>query len=567
MIAQTLDIEAGIKAALVDLRVSGDSLAENLERVFKGDGAPAISGLLRDELNIVAEDILALTPDGDALRALPAEAVRSYTILPLQWVGGKLKVALIDPTDFYVLLDLHILTGAPILPVAADRVSLEKMIDKHYRSGSGNAGGGYVDFSATTGKPKTDGSDPKPLQSNAGEGGGKPFQSSVRIPLRAREGDSPIIRLVNEIISEAIHAGSSDIHFEPFEREMKVRLRQDGVLRVHRTINARSKAEVVSRLKIMASLDIAEKRRPQDGRIRMEGAGHGIDVRVSTLPTDHGEKVVLRILDKSAVPLDFVKLGLDAVRQAHLERALRLPYGMILMTGPTGAGKTTTLYTCLNLIKSPEVNIVTVEDPIEYKLDGIIQTAVKSEVNYTFANALRTILRQDPNVIMVGEIRDRETAEIAVRAALTGHLVLSTLHTNDAPGAIARLLDMGIEPFLLASALTLVGAQRLVRRVCPHCAVPDAPGQAAGSADPAWAGGARGRGCHHCNRTGYAGRVGLYEIMQVTDGIRSLIAEKKDTNLIRELAIQEGMLGLREDGMAKTRNGLTSLEEVLRETA
>jgi type IV pilus assembly protein PilB len=557
-----VDLESGIKAALADLRVSGDSLAENLGRSLGQGKADSVTRLLRDELNVVAEDILACTPGGDALRALPSEAIRTYSAMPLEWIGDRLKVAMIDPTDLDVLLDLHMLSGAPILPVAADRESIEKLIAKHSKGGNAN-GGGYVDFSAAGGKP-------------GGAGGpgaaGVPAKPKgpVRLAAKAGEADSPIVRLVNEIISEAIHAGSSDIHFEPFEREMKVRLRQDGVLRVHRTINARSKAEVVSRLKIMADMDIAEKRRPQDGRIRMEGAGHGIDVRVSTLPTEHGEKVVLRILDKGAVALDLNRLGLDENRLGHLEKALRLPYGMILMTGPTGAGKTTTLYSCLNRIKSPEVNIVTVEDPIEYKLDGIIQTAVKNEVNYTFANALRTILRQDPNVIMVGEIRDKETAEIAVRAALTGHLVISTLHTNDAPGAVARLLDMGIEPFLLASALTLIGAQRLVRRVCPHCAEerePRTADETTSDTGAGWVAAGRGRGCHLCNRTGYMGRMGLYEIMPVTDGIRSLIAERKDTARIRELAVKEGMMGLREDGMAKTRSGLTTLEEVVRETA
>jgi len=274
------------------------------------------------------------------------------------------------------------------------------------------------------------------------------------------------------------------------------------------------------------------------------------------LPTEHGEKVVLRILDKGAVALDLNRLGMGEIPLAHLEKALTQPYGMILMTGPTGAGKTTTLYSCLNRIKSSETNIVTVEDPIEYKLDGIIQTAVKKEVDYTFANALRTILRQDPNVIMVGEIRDRETAEIAVRAALTGHLVLSTLHTNDAPGAIARLLDMGIEPFLLASALTLIGAQRLVRKVCPHCAEPHGTGRER-----------KGKGCHQCNRTGYAGRMGVYEIMPVSESIRTLITGKRETAAVREQAVREGMSGLREDGMAKIGEGLTTLEEVLRETA
>jgi type II secretory ATPase GspE/PulE/Tfp pilus assembly ATPase PilB-like protein len=530
-------IESGIQAALSDLRVSGDSLAQGLTRAFNRDDS-FVADLLRDELNVANEDILAAVPSGDVLRALPAEAVRTYAAMPLAWVGDKLKVALIDPTDLEALLDLHLLSGAPILPVAAERDAIEKMIAKHYQGGGA---GGYVDFSASTGKAAAAGGNATGQTAEAARPRGP-----IRLAAKAGDADNPIVRLVNEIISEAIHAGSSDIHFEPFEREMKVRLRQDGVLRVHRTINARSKAEVVSRLKIMANMDIAERRRPQDGRIRMEGAGQGIDVRVSTLPTEHGEKVVLRILDKGAVALDLNRLGMEPKALDHLEAALKQPYGMILMTGPTGAGKTTTLYSCLNRIKSPETNIVTVEDPIEYKLDGIIQTAVKKEVEYTFANALRTILRQDPNVIMVGEIRDQETAEIAVRAALTGHLVLSTLHTNDAPGAVARLLDMGIEPFLLASALTLIGAQRLVRKVCPHCA---------------------GAKCHLCNRSGYAGRLGVYEIMPVSEGIRGLITAKRETAALRELAVKEGMMGLREDGMAKVQEGFTTLEEVLRETA
>ena len=531
MTPETKVQDADIISALADLRLSGDGLSE----------------LLETGLNLHTEDILTYTPNNEVLRALPAESVRSYSAMPLEWVGEKLKVALIDPTDLDLLLDLHVLCGAPILPVAADRESLEKMIAKHYQGG----GGGYVDFNAAS-----KGASEAPSSKGSGASEAKPGV----IRLGGGGETSPIVRLVNEIISEAIHSGSSDIHFEPFERELKVRLRQDGVLRVHRTINTRSKAEVVSRLKIMANLDIAEKRRPQDGRIRMEGSGQAIDVRVSTLPTEHGEKVVLRILDKGAVALDLARLGLDETRQSQLEKAMRLPYGMILMTGPTGAGKTTTLYSCLSLIKSPEINIVTVEDPIEYKLEGITQTAVKAEVNYTFANALRTILRQDPNVIMVGEIRDKDTAEIAVRAALTGHLVISTLHTNDAPGAVARLLDMGLEPFLLASALSLIGAQRLVRRVCPHCSEAPGTGENHGLI-------LRGKGCHLCNRTGYAGRVALFELMPITEGIRTRISEKRDASQIRELAAAEGMMGLREDGMEKAKAGVTTLEEVLRETA
>lgn len=568
----TFEMQNRLREALANLRIAGEGLVEGVERAFRGTpGGPDslstavdLEALLKEEVNVPIEDILAYTPTGEVLRALPAEAVRALSVMPLEWTGDALKVALLDPTDLDLLGDLHLLAGAPLLPVAADRDSLEKMIAKHYQGhGTGQGGsapgvpsrqGGYTSFSAQVGPKKMpDGQKPGP--------GEKP--RPVRSPGKGRDEANPIIRLVYEIISEAIHAGSSDIHFEPSERDIKVRFRQDGLLRVHRTIGSRSKAEVLSRLKIMANLDIAERRRPQDGRIRLEGGGTGqgraIDVRVSTLPTEHGEKIVLRILDKGAVPLDLAHLGLDPARQATLEKTLKLPYGMILMTGPTGAGKTTTLYTCLSLIKSPETNIVTVEDPIEYKLEGITQTAVKADVGYTFANALRTILRQDPNVIMVGEIRDRETAEIAVRAALTGHLVLSTLHTNDAPGAVTRLLDMGIEPFLLASALSLIGAQRLVRRVCPHCAERALSPQ--GLAE------VRGKGCHLCNRTGYSGRVGLYEMLPVTEAIRSLITEKKDAGQIREAAVREGMVGLREDGLLKVKDGVTTLEEVVRETA
>jgi type II secretory ATPase GspE/PulE/Tfp pilus assembly ATPase PilB-like protein len=525
----TLNRSESILTTLSDFRLSGDHLLAAFQQSMPHE---EVEKTLKSEMNVDCEDITTYTPSGDVLRALPSEAVRGYPAMPLAWEGETLKVAVLDPTDLDVIQDLHLLAQAPIHAIAAERNAMEAMIAVHFKSGRDGvsdqgSSGRFVDFTAASGKT---------LSSPGSDARSFPGVALPRV-LRSGSGDSPIIRLVHEIISEAIHSGSSDIHFEPFERDLKVRLRQDGMLRLHRTINARSKAEVLSRLKIMANMDIAEKRRPQDGRIRMEGAGQGIDVRVSTLPTEHGEKVVLRILDKGAVPLDLSRLGLDAERQAILEKALRQPYGMILMTGPTGAGKTTTLYSCLNTIKSPEVNIVTVEDPIEYKLDGIIQSAVKKEVDYTFANALRTILRQDPNIIMVGEIRDRDTAEIAVRAALT---------------AIARLLDMGIEPFLLASALTLVGAQRLVRRVCPNCAG-NSPAQ--------------GRGCHACNRTGYSGRIGVYEIMPVSEGIRTFITEKRDSGQIRDLAVKEGMLGLREDGMAKAQAGWTTMEEVLRETA
>lgn len=485
-------------------------------------------------------------PESEALRKVPADICRKWRVLPMRLRGQTLEVRVADATDYSLLADLGVMTGLAIRAASMPVFELEKWIDRHLQ--------------------KTSHRDPGPAASKPETG----HATGSAEGLRLKTAENPIVRLVHDVIQDAIRMGSSDIHFEPFEREMQVRLRQDGMLRPNRIIPGRSQAEVVSRLKIMANLDIAERRRPQDGRIRIDGASGSVDVRVSTLPTDHGEKVVLRILDKGSVPLSLESLGITPEPLSALDAALKQPYGLILMTGPTGAGKTTTLYASLNRVKSPEVNVVTVEDPIEYKLEGIIQTAVKPEVGYTFANALRTILRQDPNVILVGEIRDRETADIAVRASLTGHLVLSTLHANDAPGAVARLLDMGLEPFLLASALTLIGAQRLVRKVCPHCAEPCEPRGLAAS-EIAFAGGMqgyrKGKGCGYCGRTGYSGRMGIYEIMPVSEAIRNGIGAKRDTQSLREIAVAEGMVGLRRDGIIKASQGHTTLDEVYRETA
>jgi type II secretory ATPase GspE/PulE/Tfp pilus assembly ATPase PilB-like protein len=377
-------------------------------------------------------------------------------------------------------------------------------------------------------------------------------------------------QLVQELMDRAVKGKVSDLHFEPSETGITVRFRLDGILKVVQEIPLRMRAEVLSRLKVMALLDIAEKRRPQDGRIRFQHMGQGIDIRVSTLPTEFGEKIVLRVLDQSAVDLDLEKLGFEGGRLELFERTFRLPYGMILITGPTGAGKSTTLYSVLKRLRSPEVNITTVEDPIEYRLEGIVQTAVKPDIELTFAKALRTILRQDPNVIMVGEIRDLETAQIAIRAALTGHLVLSTLHTNDAPSAVTRLIDMGIEPFLVSSAVNLIVAQRLVRRTCPDCGASDPRAHSLlhilGELDATgeWT---RGKGCPTCVNAGYKGRMGVFEMMPMSESLRTLVAEGVDANRLRELALREGMSTLRQEALAKARGGLTSLEEVLRETA
>jgi len=395
--------------------------------------------------------------------------------------------------------------------------------------------------------------------------------------LQKSSSEAPIIRLVNLILADAIRKGASDIHIEPFEREMRVRYRIDGVLFQMMTPPNKFRDALTSRIKILARLDIAERRIPQDGRIKIRINDNGkrkeIDFRVSTLPTLFGEKIVLRILDKAKLPLDLTMLGFEPESLAKFEWAVKQPYGMILVTGPTGSGKTSSLYTVLNKLNTEQVNIMTAEDPVEYNFMGINQVQTKEQIGLTFAAALRAFLRQDPNIIMVGEIRDLETAEIAVKAALTGHLVLSTLHTNDAPSSIDRLLNMGIEPFLVSTSVNLICAQRLVRRICKECKqAVDTPREAlvelgfpANIAKDLVI--YQGAGCSKCNDSGYKGRIGLFEVMQVTPAIQDLILKGGRGAVIREKAREEGMITLRESGLEKIRSGLTTIEEVLRETA
>jgi type IV pilus assembly protein PilB len=383
--------------------------------------------------------------------------------------------------------------------------------------------------------------------------------------------DSSIVTLANRIITDAIEIGASDIHVEPHEHLFRIRYRIDGVL--HEVLQPPSEKSrpLISRLKIMADLDIAEKRRPQDGRIRVRQGERTIDIRVSTLPTDFGEKVVLRILDKSKLQLDLTKLGFEGSDLKSFERTVRLPYGMVLVTGPTGSGKTTTLYAALNSINRPEINITTIEDPIEYNLLGINQTHVRPEIGLTFAAALRSILRQDPNVIMVGEMRDTETAEIAVRAALTGHLVLTTLHTNDAPSAITRLIDMGIEPFLVGSSVKMIIAQRLLRELCPKCKMHVQPtSEQREELQLKDMGGTMffaSKGCPSCHNYGYQGRTAAYEVLPITNGLSDMIAQQVTASDLRQKAREAGMLTLRQSALKKALRGDTSLEEVIRETA
>jgi len=394
--------------------------------------------------------------------------------------------------------------------------------------------------------------------------------------LERQSGEAPVIRLANALFLAAIQRGASDIHIEPYEKDLRVRFRIDGVLQSVMTPPMKYRDPLISRIKIMARLDISEKRLPQDGRIKARfndrGTSREIDFRVSVLPTLFGEKIVLRLLDAKGLRLDMSMLGFDAEALTRFERAIHKPWGMVLVTGPTGSGKTNTLYSALSQLNQPGVNIMTAEDPVEFNLGGINQVQVKEQIGLTFATALRSFLRQDPNIILVGEVRDAETASIAVKAALTGHLVLSTLHTNDAPSSINRLVNMGIEPFLVANSINLLAAQRLVRRVCDACkesiTIPAEQLIEAGlpASDVSSVKAARGRGCDRCGGTGYKGRVGLFEIMEISEPMRDLIISSAPVKDIRDLAISEGMSPLRRSGMMKVRDGVTTMEEVGRET-
>ena len=486
----------------------------------------------------------------DPLQLIPSDLARKYSIFPVLVQDNNLKILCSPGTNRNLLNDLQFITGKWIQTEACDSSTIHELIEKNYGELSNLVGASTNSSSLTF----------KSFNKNNNSAEGK---------LRQEVEKTPIVRLVNKLITNAINMGASDIHLEPSDNQFKVRYRLDGMLREAEPMSQENKLAVVSRIKIMAEMDIAERRRPQDGRIRVEGDNRVIDIRVSTLPTDFGEKVVLRILDKSQLKLTLENLGFTQKGLDVFKEKIKLPYGMILVTGPTGSGKTTTLYAGLNHIKNPNINIITIEEPIEYNLEGINQCQVKPEIEFTFANALRTFLRQDPNVIMVGEIRDNETMEIAIRAALTGHLVLSTLHTNDAPTAITRLLDMGAEPFLVSSSVTLVMAQRLVRKLCAKCKQEYVPDEQLlnklqlTQQDTIFY---KPVGCSYCNHTGYKGRIAVFEIMPISTGIGELINQKATAEQIRTQAQAEGMSNLREDAIRKLKQGITSIEEILRET-
>jgi general secretion pathway protein E len=475
--------------------------------------------------------------------------LRHAKVMPLRQENGTLEVAMADPADFYAIQALQLATGLQIEPrIARERDVLEGLEAAY---GNGEGGGGAA------GEP--DESDFEYLSDD---------EEDVN-HLRDLASEAPVIRFVNLLISRAVEQRASDIHIEPFENELKVRYRIDGVLHDVESPARRLQAAIVSRIKIMAKLNIAERRLPQDGRIKLRLMGREIDLRVSTLPTLYGESVVLRILDRSSIVVNLESLGFPEDTLGGFERLIIKPYGMILVTGPTGSGKTTTLYGALDKINSPDKKIITIEDPVEYQLFGVNQIHVKPQIGLTFANGLRSIVRQDPDVIMVGEIRDAETAEIAIQAALTGHLVFSTLHTNDAAGAVSRLLEMGVEDYLLASSLLGVLAQRLVRRVCAKCRRPAELGaevlrEVGGNGGPVTV--YEGRGCEECANTGYRGRCGIYELLLVNDTVRQLVLKRSSADVIRDAAVAQGMRTLRDDGWQKVRSGITTVAEVVRVT-
>ncbi|MEJ5944655.1 ATPase, T2SS/T4P/T4SS family [Pseudokineococcus basanitobsidens] len=488
--------------------------------------------------------------DPSAVARVPAALCRRSSLLPLRVdEQRRLVVAMADPGDVVAVDDIRSITGLEVVPVVATRDDVRAAVERYCRADA--------DLDDLTTAISADADPQEDLSAHA-----------------AAVEDAPIVRYVNLLVDQAITDRASDIHIEPGEHELRVRFRIDGVLHEVMRSPRSVQSGVISRLKIMADIDIAERRRPQDGRLSVNHHGRKIDLRVATLPTVWGEKVVMRILDNSTASLDLADLGFSADNHARFATSYRKPYGMLLVTGPTGSGKSTTLYATLNIVSKPEINVITVEDPVEYRLPGINQVQVNAKAGLTFAGALRSILRSDPDVVLLGEIRDKETATIAVEAALTGHLVLSTLHTNDAPSAITRLTEMGIEPFLVGSALDCVLAQRLARRLCPRCKEPYEPDEASlatvgfphvpGEPLPVLH---RAVGCSACARTGYKGRLALHEVMTVTEGVERLAVSHASSSDIARLAASEGMGSLRDDGWAKVRAGLTSVEEILRVVA
>jgi len=522
-----------------------------------------VTNFLSRQYGVPAINLSYFEIDPAVVKLIPYETSKRYQILPLSRVGASLTIAMVDPTNVFAMDDIKFMTGFNIEPVVASESSINEGIDKAY-------GSSKEEELEQVMQSMNDLGDAADIEVQSDE------QELELAELEKAADEAPIVKLVNLVLTDAVKRGASDIHMEPYEKEFRVRFRIDGILQSIMNPPLKLKDAITSRLKIMAKLDISEKRLPQDGRIMLKmqiaGKKKQLDFRVSTLPTLWGEKIVLRLLDKENLRLDMTKLGFEQESLVKFEKAILKPYGMVLVTGPTGSGKTNTLYSSISRLNTPDTNIMTAEDPVEFQLAGVNQVQMKEQIGLNFAAALRAFLRQDPNIILVGEIRDFETAEIAIKAALTGHLVLSTLHTNGAPETITRLMNMGIEPFLVATSVHLICAQRLVRRICKDCAEQvDVPPQALieEGYTPEQAKTVKimkGKGCATCNKTGYKGRTGLYEVMEVDDEIKELVLVGASALELKKKAIERGMITLRQSGLTKVANGWTTLEEVARET-
>jgi type IV pilus assembly protein PilB len=605
LVRENLITSQQLRETLDYQRANGGRLGSNLVKLgYVSDDV--VTAVLSRQYGVPSINLDLFQIETDVIKLISEDVAQKYAVLPISKVGATLTMAMADPTNVFAMDDIKFMTGLNVEPVIASETSIQLAIAKYYsgsseidifdaafavehekaavkvgKNGNGN-GNGRKGFAPSPDERLNESDLDVSLdrfEFDGGEGDFELVEENDEIDLaalaRASE-DAPVVRLVNVLMVDSLRRGASDIHVEPYERDFRIRFRIDGVLYdvMHPPMKIRD--PLISRLKIMAKLDISEKRLPQDGRIKIkvkiDNRSRELDFRVSTLPTLFGEKVVLRLLDKDKLMLDMTKLGFEEESLEKFKRAIANPYGMVLVTGPTGSGKTNTLYSALQTLNTSETNIMTAEDPVEFNLQGINQVQMKEQIGLNFAAALRSFLRQDPNIVLVGEIRDFETAEIAIKAALTGHLVLSTLHTNDAPSTISRLVNMGIEPFLVATSVNIIQAQRLIRRICNECKEevhlpPEGLVEIGFSKEESKTLKLyKGRGCGNCNNTGYKGRVGLYEVMEITDELRELIIIGASAMELRRKAIEVGMITLRESGLCKIREGITTIEEVVKET-
>ena len=610
LVRENLITPQQLREALDYQRSSGGRLGSNLIKLgIISD--EVITAVLSRQYGVPSVNLELFEVDDETLQLISQEVATKYMVLPISKVGETLTMAMADPTNVFAMDDIKFMTGLNVEPVIASEAAIQASISNYYSSSKALEIADvemHDEFDKLTAKlsknkkKKKKVANPNNVQAgekladsdlgvslddisfaqtdvNGADGDVEVVEENEEIDLaqlaQASE-DAPVVRLVNVLLVDSLRRGASDIHVEPYEKDFRIRFRIDGILYDVMHPPRKMRDALISRLKIMSKLDISEKRLPQDGRIKIkvkiDNRSRELDFRVSTLPTLFGEKVVLRLLDKEKLMLDMTKLGFEEQSLEKFKRNIVKPYGMVLVTGPTGSGKTNTLYSALQALNTPETNIMTAEDPVEFNLHGINQVQMKEQIGLNFAAALRSFLRQDPNIVLVGEIRDFETAEIAIKAALTGHMVLSTLHTNDAPSTVSRLVNMGIEPFLVATSVNIIQAQRLIRRICTECKEkqdipPEALVEIGFSEDEAPEVDIfKGQGCQRCNGTGYKGRVGLFEVMEVTDELRELILIGASSIELRKKAIELGMITLRESGIYKLREGVTTIEEVVKET-